>query len=160
MCSSLCSYSCSSRQRSVSHGLPYVTRNTPTSVFPKTSSIGHLLNAAAKLATTMVNEQAAIAGQHSRGENQKNDRGRMETNYRYSNIRGLCNGCNDASGAGSWFGQLVTDHSPQRPGSIPSQSIVDSWWWTVAVGQGLLRVLGFHPSLSFHQCSTFITDNM
>jgi len=39
-----------------------VTRNTPTSVFPKTSSIGHLLTAAAKLATTMVNEQAATAG--------------------------------------------------------------------------------------------------
>jgi hypothetical protein len=133
-----------------------MTRNTPTSVFPKTSSIGHLLSATAKLATTIVHEQVATAGQHSRGGNQENDRGRVETKCRYRNITGLCNGCNDAPGAGSWFGRLVTNHSPQRPGSIPGQSMLDLWWWTMAVDQGLLHVLGFHPSLSFHQCSTFI----
>ena len=121
-CVALCSYSCSPRQRSVSHGLPYVTRNTPTSVFPKTSSVGHLLNAAVKLATTMVNEQEATAGRHSRRGNQKNDMGRLETN-----CRGLCNGFNDASGAGPSSARLVTDHSPQKPGSIPDQSILDLW---------------------------------
>jgi hypothetical protein len=70
---------------------------------------------------------------------------------------GSCNGCNDAlGGGGSWFGQLVIDHSPQRPGLVPGQSMLDLWWWTVAMDQGLLRVLVFHPSLSFHQSSTFI----
>ena len=133
-----------------------MARNTPTSVFTKTSSIGHLRNAAAKLATTMVSEQVATADRHSRGGNQKNYRGRLEANCRYRKIRGLCKRINDAYMAWSWFGRLVSDHSPQGPGSIPGQSMLGLWWWTVAVRQGLLRVLGCHPSLSLHQRSTTI----